>query len=500
MIKKCIFFFLLLFNINSRIIIPFKYIPIKQSNLQTPKEIMTTYMNEKIYINLEIGSPKQEIQIPIKFDENILYILDYSHIKNNNITNGVFDESKSITFRTISESMEQDFEHDFDFNMFHNCSDIFYFLENVKTNKYNKNTEFIFRYVYDGAYDLIGGFGLQIYPPKGEEIIMPIPLKVFKDKNINNNYLWSLFFTKEGNHNGDEGYLLLGDYPHNIDYNLGYYDPYEFDKNNYRALLDYSSQKTMNYEIQMSEIYFYNKRRKKDDTNQHFFNDLYKDDFTKDIVIPQVSIFYVVKLDYNFGGILIPEYFNVYLEEKVFDKYIKDGICFREKAAIINSPNFFYCKKDKWIINFIKGKIPTIIFEQESLQYNFTLNVNELIYEKGDYVYFLLFYSTSQKNKWTLGKPFLKKYPFIFNPDSKDIGFYSSFLLTGIKYKTVLIITIAISLVFIIIGLLIGRKKYKIHKIKKQQALEMTNNNFSNSYYKSIEMSEKNLENKLFNS
>ena len=124
------------------------------------------------------------------------------------------------------------------------------------------------------------------------------------------------------------------------------------------------------------------------------------------------------------------------------------------------------------------------------------MNVNDIIYVKDNYVYFLLFYSSSQKNKWTLGKPFLKKYPFIFDPDSKNIGFYSSFLLTGVKSKTVVTIAVIFSVVFIIIGLLVGRKKYKLHKIKKQQALEMSNNNFI-SDYKSIEMNN-NKRNKLF--
>jgi hypothetical protein len=496
MTKKCIFIFLLFIKFNCRIIIPFKYLPIKNYNLETPKEIMSKYISEKIYINLEIGSPKQEVQIPIKFDENILYI--QNNAKNNNITSKKFDDSKSNTFKTISESVESDYEHDLDFNMFHNCSDIFYFLENSKKNKYNSNIEFTFRYVFDGKSDLIGGFGLQIYPAKGDENNIPCHLKIYKEKNINNNYVWSIFFTKEGNNNGDEGYLLLGDYPHNIDYNLGFYDPYEFDVNNYRTILDHSSQKIMNYEIQMTQIYFYNKKGDKDKTDQHFFNDLNIDDFINDIIIPQVSVFYVTKFDFNFGGILIPEYFNAYLEE-VFNPYIKEGKCFIEKALTSNNPYFFYCKKEKSLITNIKTKIPTILFEQDHLKYNFTLNINDLIYEKNDYVYFLLLYSTNQRNKWTLGKPFLKKYPFVFNPDMKDIGFYSSFLLTGIKYKTVFIIVGVISLVFIIIGVLIGRKKYKINKIKKQQALEMTNNSFSNSYYKSIEMNEKNLETKLYN-
>lgn len=141
-----------------------------------------------------------------------------------------------------------------------------------------------------------------------------------------------------------------------------------------------------------------------------------------------------------------------------------------------------------------------MLFIQENLKYNFTININDLIYEKDNYVYFLLFYSTSQKNKWTLGKPFLKKYPLVFNPYDKYIYFYSSYLLTGIKYRTFFIIIIIVSIIFIIIGLLIGRKKYKIYKIKKSQALEMSNNNFI-SDYKSIEMNNKNnneMKNKLY--
>lgn len=497
MFKKYIFIFLLFIQLHCRIIIPFKYISEKNTGIQNPKEIMTSYMSQKIYINIELGTPKQEIQIPIKFNENILYIVNYASSKSNSITSKVFDDSKSTTFKILSEDMEYDYE--FDFNIFQNSSDIFYFLEDIKDNKYNNNIELIFRHAFEGKVDLLGGFGLQIYPSKDVDMNMICPLKTLKEKKINNNVLWSIYYSKEGNNMNDEGFLLLGEYPHNVDYSLGYYDTFEFDKNNYRTLYDHSSQKSMNYEIQMTEIYFYNKESKKDKTSQKYFNDLYIDDFLKDIVIPQVSVYYVTKFDYNFGGILIPEYYNTYLEEQVFNSYISAGNCFKEKSQTEYSPYFFYCKNEKSVIKKIKAKIPTIIFYQDHLKYNFTINVNDLIYEKDDYIYFLIFYTTSQKNKWTLGRPFLKKYPFIFDPDSKNIGFYSSFLLTGIKYKTVIIIIIIFSVVFIIIGLLVGRKKYKINKIKKQEALEMTHNNF-HSDYKSIEMNNNNLinQNKLY--
>ena len=515
MIKKCFFFNrynifkLLLFNyciiiyINCRVIIPFKYLEEKKLEMQTPKDIMTVFMNQKIYLNIELGTPKQEIQIPLKFNEHILYILNKQCSKDNSITNLVYDETKSSSFKTISEELE--YGTDFDFNLYQYCTDIFYFLEDSKdkkNKKYNNNIDLHFRLVLDGKSDLLGGFGLQIYPSKvdTEEKNMPCPLKLLKEKNINNYSVWSIHFSKEGNIIGDEGYLLLGEYPHNISYNLGFYDNYEFDKDNLRTLYDLSNQKVMNYEIQMTEIYFYDTEDKKDKTDQKYFNNLKKDEFLKEIIIPEVSVYYITKFDYNFGGILIPEYFNLYLQNKIFDSYIKSQNCFTETInvdKIVFNCKFFYCKKEKKIINSIKDKIPTILFNQQHLKYNFTINVNDIIYSDDNYVYFLLFYSTSQKNKWTLGKPFLKKYPFLFNPDSKDIGFYSSFLLTGVKYKTTFIIGTILSVIFIIIGLLIGRKKYKVYKIKKQQALEMSSNTFV-SDYKSIEMRNDNGESKLY--
>ena len=91
----------------------------------------------------------------------------------------------------------------------------------------------------------------------------------------------------------------------------------------------------------------------------------------------------------------------------------------------------------------------------------------------------------------------MQKYPLVFNPEAKDIGFYSSFLLTGIKTGIVVIIAIAISLVFIAVGLLIGRKKYRQYKIKKQQAMELSNNSTFMSNYKSIELNGDE-ENKLY--
>jgi hypothetical protein len=489
-------YFSLLISINGKVIIPFKYISEKTQSVQTPKEIMDHYLKEKINLNLEIGTPKQEVQIPISFITSDIYIVEKDHLRENSINNKIFDNKKSSSLNILSTDIEYCYSDDY--SMYQDSNDIFHFMKDIKGKEYSE-IKMNFRLAFITSTNDPGRFGLQIYSKDEDDSKVPCPLRILFENKINDNYLWSIHFNKKENQLEDEGYLLLGEYPHDLEKSIGIYDTYEFNKDNYKSIYDISNSKTMNNEIQMSVIYFYNKEDDKDSTNQKDFNNLQSSDLFQDIIIPQVTLSYVTKFDFNFGGILIPEFFNAYIKQKVFDDYIKQGKCFIESAFAGLSINYYYCKKEKSVINKIKDKIPTVIFSQAHLIYNFTIGINELLYEKDDYVFFLLFYSGSQRNKWILGKPFLKKYPLVFNPDSKDIGFYSSFLLTGIRYRTVIIVAVVLSVVFIIIGLLIGRKRCKIYKIQKQKALEMSmSNNEFTSNYKSIELNSNDDGNKLY--
>ena len=444
----------LLVPLLCEIAIPFKYIEDDSQSINTPKEIMSYYMNQKINIKLEIGTPKQEIEIPLGFSSSDFYIVDKTHLRTNTIKNKLFDNKKSSSFKIVDESNVEYYFND-DYSTYQDGYDTLYFLKQYGKSEYS-NIKMDFRFAYLTSTDDPGRFGLQIYSTDEDDKKVPCPLRMLYNNKINNNYVWSIHFNKRGNILGDEGYIIIGEYPHDFKKTIGIYDTYNFNKENFIS-----------------------------------------EDLLSDIVIPQVTLSYVVHFDFNFGGILIPQYFNTYIQTVVFDPYIKEGKCFIETTFYGFNMNFYYCKKENSVINKIKNKIPTVIFSQDHLRYNFTININDLIYEKNDYVFFLLFTSGNQKNKWTLGKPFLQKYPLVFNPEAKDIGFYSSFLLTGIKTGIVVIIAIAISLVFIAVGLLIGRKKYRQYKIKKQQAMELSNNSTFMSNYKSIELNGDE-ENKLY--
>jgi len=490
-----IYYLFFLLPIFCTIVIPIKYVEDYSQSINTPKEIMTYYMKQKINIKLEIGTPKQEIEIPLGFGVSDFYIVDKTHLRTSTIKNKLFDDKKSSSFNIISGDSIEYYYND-DYSTYQDGYDTLYFLKEYGKSDYG-NIKMDFRFAYLTSTDDPGRFGLQIYSKDEDDRKVPCPLRMLYQNKMNANYVWSIHFNKRENTLGDEGYLIIGEYPHQFKKNIGIYDTYNFNEENFVSIFDISNSKTMNYEFQMSSILFYDKEGYKDATNQKKFNDLKSEDLLKDIIIPQVTLSYVTHFDFNFGGILIPEYFNAYIKRVAFDPYIKEGKCFIEYTFNTVNVNFYYCKKEKSVINKIKNKIPTVIFCQDHLRYNFTIGINDLIYEKNDYVFFLLFSSGSQKNKWTLGKPFLQKYPLVFNPEAKDIGFYSSFLLTGIKTGIVVVIAILISVAFIVIGLLIGRKKYKQYKIQKQKALELSSDSFL-SNYKSIELNSNGEENKLY--
>ena len=89
---------------------------------------------------------------------------------------------------------------------------------------------------------------------------------------------------------------------------------------------------------------------------------------------------------------------------------------------------FFYCKNEKIIIDEISTNFPEIKFHSNDLNYDFDLDMKDLFYTNEKYIYFLMFFENdnSNNNRIIVGKPFMKKYQFSFEPDKKLIYFYST--------------------------------------------------------------------------
>ena len=388
---------------NSQIKIPLTFFPVYSINFTTPANIIQYYIEQRAYANFEIGSPKQTVQIPLKFDSNDFYIID-NDILHNDTTRfsgfKLYDSSKSSNYMII----EEDFRNGYDFDLAQYAMDTFYF------NNKSYSVEFYSPLDYD--YCDSGGIGMQLNPPSNIYNATPNKERTFieklKKRELAKEYSWSIFYNTKENTKQDEGFLLIGCLPHEInDNDLGYYKKGTFKENNTRRInLPYSGGLADNI-LEIDLIYGYegnNKSKKIEDFSSG---------------ISKYKRFY---LDYNSGGIKVPKNLQSYYQ-RVFEEYILKGECFSDT---FNGKNnlFYYCKNDKNIINEIKSVFPGINLNSRDLEYNFTIEADDLFIEEKDFVFCLVYFSTYY-NQFSLGKPFLKKYQFTINLDQKTLTHYN---------------------------------------------------------------------------
>ena len=121
-----------------------------------------------------------------------------------------------------------------------------------------------------------------------------------------------------------------------------------------------------------------------------------------------------------------------------------------------------------------------IIFEHKEFQYNFTLNFEDLYIKKNNYIFLKIIFEENQNLDWVLGAPFLSKYLFIFNSDSKEIGFYSKNINNKIEnsekrpanYFVNVIKKFFICFILILIGIILGKKLFGLRRKLRANELE----------------------------
>ena len=198
-------------------------------------------------------------------------------------------------------------------------------------------------------------------------------IRQIKNKNIINNYIYSIIY--ESN---DTGFLLLGEYPHIL-------NKENLNLNWFHAVKNEKKQKWC---INFDKISYSN-------------SDLF-----------QIQREGVISIENKF--IISPyQYFN--LIKDIFGKK-----CHNYEFEY--NYQFLSCDKD---IN--KEFIPEIKFFNKELDMIFILDYNDLFYDTENSLHFLVAtYADIDEGYWILGKPFLKKYLFIYNTDTKMIGVYNN--------------------------------------------------------------------------
>ena len=422
---------LLFLNIyyNKSLIIPIKtFIPkFNDSN------IIPYYTSRQFYSIIELGTPKQNSILLISLKENSFY-LDKMDKKLEIIElTSLYNYSKSSSCQFLSDFTQS-------YGKFYKgafLSDNFYFYENLKdSKKIYKNISFFTSSKNNIDLYFSAGIGLQ-KNSKDKGFI-----EILKDLDYIKTYDWFLNYTKNKKDGNEEIILVIGQKPHD-------YYPQYYSENQILSMNSYCSVTYLKWGILFNKIYI----------NEHPFNDLLDSE-----------------INFNYDSLIIPNDYWDYISQIYFSEYINLNIC----SIVMNSDKmrYFYCDKNKFEEGDI-NKAPSIYFYSVQFKYTFEIKGKDLFELKNNKYYFLLLSETFTYS-WTLGKPFFKKYPFLYNIEERTISFYNP----NIPYKNafdnfdnkinqkyyLIIFILGLFLISIIIfGFFILRKNHRQRKIRSNE-------------------------------
>ena len=180
----------------------------------------------------------------------------------------------------------------------------------------------------------------------------------------------------------------------------------------------------------------------------------------------------------NLGCIIGPASFK-----EIFHQFLQENNIISSRIQFSDKYNIYAFEDDYYDIlkNF------TLDFYHKELNYHFILDYNDLFISKADKIYSLIVFNYKDIDYWKFGLPFMKKYKFIYNQDTKFIGFKnnnknisqdksSNNNYLKIKSKIIIIVVLCFFLILIgmiFFGILIGKKLYKSRKMKINELLEL---------------------------
>ena len=440
--KNIIFIFLIL-NIlqliyTKKIIIPFK------TSHNTGINFIESLLYNQIYVQLEIGDNKQNVYLGISTEES-LFAIESVDINEFN-----YDCDKSTSCKKNSGTFI-----DYSFSQKYIQGDIlnetFYFYDNFDSKKEDikayKNIMFGYitklgrgfdafenGYIDDNKNLISGKIGLQITKDYNDYQHVSI-IKSLKNLDLIDQLVWSINYT-----NNEEGYLIIGETPSQ------YNDNYPED-NRRKTVCTTSPSRGFSWTLSFNDIKVGNNK----------LNSFRSADYS-----PQYGLI-----------IGTSEYLNL----------IKPYFESLEKCELIQI-TFKQIKYSYYVcdINIDINNFEPIKFMHTDLENDFILDKDDLFMDYNGKKYFLvLFQKESSSQKWSLGKPFVKKYQLIFDHGSRSIYFYEYFVNNKKKEEeesesntgTIILICVSIFLGIgaITLGIILG--KILVAEKKKKKANEL---------------------------
>jgi len=289
---------------------------------------------------------------------------------------------------------------------------------------------------------------------------------LLKEKNITSSYDWFISFNDRDNKKGElynlnnlimsSPQLVIGGSPHNFQPDIFLED---------------------NLKISHSQNYYW----------MLYFKNIYY--YTNDITnIKQKMLHCQVQFNFDQNYIIATPDFHYNIKNDFFNYYLSKSICHYYNDSKIDIEGYYCEKSEKFNINNLK-KFPKIYFEHKEFNYTFELSYQDLFVEYNGKYWFLIVLMKGNDDNWFFGSIFLRKYQFVFNPDSKMINFYDVNITDEnsintesednnkdkngkLKYFLVIFGIIISWIIFIVVGIFIGKYIYKKYN-KKQRANEL---------------------------
>ncbi len=357
--------------LKSYITLPFKK---KLKNLSN-ENIISSMFENSLLTNITLGTPQITLEVNIKTYKTPFHISCY-YCKNLNIT--FFDERNSTSFNYYDPE-DQYFSNEDILNGGLSYDNFIIGEEKIKINNLDFYCASSINFISSGVL----GLGIKSNDMNAfhSNFIKNLKIKDFIQK-------YDFFF--EFN-NSNEGNLIIGELPHI--YNS---KKYNFDSLKYFKI-EISEFKGQYFDIGFENLTF---------GNNNIFDK-----------------FFIGKLKIENGLIKANKNFGIKITDFFFKKYLKNNIC-KFNNFTIGNINFssFICD-----LNLDIKKFEDINFSILNFENAFYLSYEDVFIKYNEKYYFLIYFNFEEDDKnnfWELGEIFFRKFQFVFNQDSKTIGYY----------------------------------------------------------------------------
>ena len=383
-------------------------------NKNNSYDLMSIIFNSEIYSNFSIGTPKQILKMILNGNEQTFYITEKTYNYSLSSTYHGANNRDVFFLDNVKSGLKS--------------YDTGYFILKTKNEIISNETCLKYALVYSVKYDfhkLIDGvIGLQLKVPN--YLGIPNFIDNLKGNKFINSYQWAIIYDKKENVNSNmesqvwnqllyrnnSGELIVG-----FD-NDEYGDIFKINLENYelRNTKVEKDKDKLFWSLFFEDIYLYKEIKT---ISNIIIND--DEDTNKKHLDKKLTELLTTK-EYNIGT----KEFELLINEEFFNYYFEKNICqIKDIFYDFSFEKFYYYICDNNTGRFIlENKFPNISFIHRELKYTFELTYKDLFFtdindSKKSIFYFNIIFSKSARDKWSLGKPFLKKYNFLFDYDKK---------------------------------------------------------------------------------